>query len=329
MEFMKELSLNMSIQNQTFMLLYMSGPAPTNAAELNAAVDTHDFTDMWNKSIGCSYVVGVKSAYAGSGAEWTTFFNPVAGYGQLKGAPLRPYGHRIPANLAASSPLVPDTIEFQKAAGEKIPSCGWLGLFAAQALCRCPHSGRSDCWWLSPLLVPEFNPVAHVVLGFSEAKTFTGISLDTTSGTTFAVDYWDGSAWVQCVASKAATLGGTLFNAVSNKIRLRIGSRSGESYESFVLYEAAPSQARAHQDITWALMIPMCSRPTSTSTAHIQVLVNAKEITRQTKIPFYSMSVGGPLGSEEILLTKNTALTSADYPVATGFYIKSGNFVEA
>ena len=330
MEFMKELSLNMSIANQTFMLLYMSGPAPTNAAELNAAVDTNDFTDMWNKSVGCSYVKGVKSAYAGVGAEWTTFFAPRAGCGQLKGATLRPDGHRIQANLASSKPVVPDTIEYQTADGVKLPSCGWLGLFAAQLLCRGAPASSNDSYFLSTGHVSGLAPDAHIVLGFNEAKTFSGISCES-ANLSYAVDFWDGSSWVQCVTMRVGVVNtNTLFSATSSKIRLRIRpGTSSDLYGSFVLHEVEAPAVRPHPDIQWSLLIPICARPNSLNSADVYARVVAKEITSQTKIPFYVLTTGGPGGSEEILLTKNTALTSADYPVATGFYIKSGNFVEA
>lgn len=331
MEFMKELSLNLSIANQVFMLLYMSGPAPTNAAELNAAVDTHDFTDMWNKSVGCSYVNGIKSAYAGVGSEWTTFFSPRPKCGQLKGGTFRP--DAIPVPSTSGFPATPDYIEYQNADGSKIPATGWLGLSVAQFLCRCPYTAAPS--YLSPHLVSELNPVAHIVVGFKSVRAFIGISVahDTYSSTkSFALDYWNGSAWVQCIATRNTANVTLPFSATTDKFRLRYMQGAlpigAEASQSFVLWEAEAPEQVPVPDITWALLIPTCSRPGSDA-PQIQNLVNSGEITRQTKIPFYSMSVGGPGGSEEILLTKNTALTSADYPAATGFYIKSGNFVEA
>lgn len=340
MELMKELGLNLSSANQTYMLLLMSGAAPTTAAQLLAAVNTKDFCDMWSKSIGVAYVTGARGAYNGTGNEWTTFFNAVTTIGQMKGGQLRVAlsGHTFGSTPSANC-IVPETIELQDATGNKI-ECGWFSLFVAQMLCRLPNSGSvvasySDAAWLSPHQVPEMNPTAHIVIGFGSEKTLTGMSIDqwaSASTKVVAVDYWDGAAWVQCVAQRATSAAFVAFTATTTKVRLRLGPGNlplnSEASCSFAFYSATPEAQRQHPAVTWGLLIPTGSRPLSQGAASVQALVTDGVITRKTRVPFYAFSIGGPGGSEEVLLSKATGLTSDDLPTVTGFYLRPQNMKE-
>jgi len=340
MELMKELGLNLSSANQTYMLLLMDGTPPTTHAELAAKVNLKDFCDMWNKSVGVTYVTGTRANYNGAGSEWTTFFNAVSTIGQMKGGPLRVAlsGHTFAASGSAVR-LVPDTIEIQDASGNRI-ECGWFSLFVAQMLCRLPNSGSvngtyTDATWLSPHQVPELNPTAHIVVGFNSPQTLTGMSIDQwsmASTKNIAVDYWDGAAWVQCVAQRATTAGFVPFSATTTKLRLRLGTGAlgaiTESSCSFAFYAASPMIQRNHPDVKWGLLIPTGSRPTGNSIASLQTLVTDGVISAKSRIPLFAFTVGGPGGSEEVILSKVAGLTSDDTPTVTGFYVQPRNMVE-
>lgn len=340
MELMKELGLNLSSVNQTYMMLLMDGAPPTTHAELAAKVNLKDFCDMWNKSLGVTYVTGSRANYNGSGSEWTTFFNAVPTIGQMKGGPLRVAlsGHTFAASGSAVR-LVPDTVEIQDASGTRV-ECGWLSLFVAQMLCRLPNSGSvnasyTDSTWLSPHQVPELNPIAHVVVGFNSPQTLTGMSIDqwaSASTKNIAVDYWDGAAWVQCVAQRTTAAAFVPFSVTTTKLRLRLGTGAlGVNVEascSFAFYAAAPQPQRNHPTVKWGLLIPTGSRPTGSGVAALQTLVTDGVISAKSRIPLFAFTVGGPGGSEEVILSKAAGLTSDDTPTVTGFYVQPRNMVE-
>lgn len=341
MELMKELGLNNSSANQTYMLLLMEGAAPATAAELASKVNLKDFCDMWNKSVGVTYVTGARANYNGVGADWTTFFNAVSTIGQMKGGPLRVAltGHTFPANPNTANRIVPDTIEIQDASGNRF-ECGWISLFVAQMLCRLPNSGSvnagfTDATWLSPHIAPELNPTANVIIGFNSPQAITGMSIDqwgSASTKNIAVDYWDGAAWVQCVAQRTTAAAFVAFTATTQKLRLRLGTgalaANGESSCSFAFYTAAPQPKRNHPPVKWGLLIPTGSRPIGSGIASLQTLVVDGVITPKTRVPLFAFTVGGPGGSEEVILSKASGLTSDDTPTVTGFYIQSRNMVE-
>lgn len=340
MELMKELGLNLSSANQTYMMLLMDGTPPTTHAELAARVNLKDFCDMWSKSVGVTYAAGARSNYNGVGADWTTFFSAVPAIGQMKGGPLRVAlsGHTFAASGSAVR-LVPDTIEIQDASGNRV-ECGWLSLFIAQMLCRLPNSGSvnagyTDATWLSPHYVSELSTVAHIVVGFSSPQAITGMSIDqwaSASTKNIAVDYWDGAAWVQCVAQRTTAAAFVPFSVTTTKLRLRLGVGAlgavSEAACSFAFYSSSPQPQRSHPTVRWGLLIPTGSRPTGSGVASLHSLLLDGLISAKSRIPLYAFTIGGPGGSEEVILNKVAGLTSDDTPTVTGFYLQARNMVE-
>jgi hypothetical protein len=258
MELMKETSLIQSLVNQVFMILFMGGTPPSNAAELNAAVRMSDFTDMWNKSLGCAYAGASKNAPAGSSAEYTMLLSPRAGCGQLKGAANRLDGLSF---VGTGYAVTPDTIALETAAGVPITDSGWLGLFAANVLCRVPKGDGFGAASLSPRQITEFTPVGYLVVGFNTPKTITGIQCERNpvgSASAYAVDYWDGSGWVECVATRSSARGWVAIASqpVTTKMRIRVSAGAlpagSEITDSFVFGAVEAPEVRAVPAITWA-----------------------------------------------------------------------------
>lgn len=334
MELLKETSLNQGISSQIYMLLYMGGTPPTNIAQLNAAVRANDFCDMWNKSLGCAYATPTKAGPGGVGVEYTTMFSPRAGCGQMKGGV-----HRMDAAtfVGTGSPVVPDTIGFETAAGVPITDSGWFGLFVANMLCRAGLANVVAGVALSPRQLTEFLPTGHIVVGFNAAKTLTGIQCNHVAASSlqkFAVDYWNGSAWVECVANRDAAQGWVAFapQVTTTKVRIRLQAgalpATSEVTDSFVLAEVSAPVATAVANITWALVIPVGSRPNGGVPSLFIPMITEGVIKRATNVPFYAMTAAGPGGSADIILTKATGLQSTDTPQPTGFYLQPGNMVE-
>lgn len=333
MELMKETSVSTNLNNQVYMLLYMGGTPPTNIAELNAAVRSNDFCDMWNKSLGCTYTTATKAAPGSTSPEYTFMLNPKAGAGQLKGGVNRMDGV---AFSGTGYPITPDTIGLETAAGAPIADSGWFGLFAANMFCRAGDPRGVGPQYLSPRNLTEFSPIGHMVLGFKSAKTLTGIQFNhysVSSLQNFAVDYWNGTSWVECLALRNGAQGWYPFapQVTTTKVRVRLQTGAlpalSEAADSFVLAELNAPVAEAVADIKWALVIPISSRP-SVSSSSIQQGVTDGNIKRGTNVPFYAMTAAGPGGSADIILTKAVGLMSNDTPQPTGFYIQPGNLIE-
>lgn len=334
MELLKETSLNYVIPNQVFMVLLMGGTAPTNAAELAAAVRVNDFTDMWNKSLGVCYADAAKASFNGSPSDATTFLSPRANIGQLKGATLRTDAGTPLPSAGTGTPSVPDTIELETSAGAKIQDSGWLGLFLAQILCRsAAYNVKGNCA-LSPNKISEYaSSPAHIVLGYKSPRTFSGI-MSSGSGTapTIAVDYWDGAKWVECLSSRASATAAQMPFAsavTTDKIRIRLLNTLDEINYSYYMVEQTAPAAQPVAQITWALIIPIGSRPELSYAPSPYLLQLGTAIKRGGTVPFYALTAAGPGGNAELILTKAAGLQSSDAPQITGLYLQAGNLVEA
>ena len=333
MELLKETSLNYAIQNQVFMVLLMGGAAPANAAELAGAVRTNDFTDMWNKSLGVCYADASRASFNGSPSDATTFMSPRPNIGQLKGAPLR-LDTGTPAPTAGTGvPAVPDTIELETSTGTKLQDTGWLGLFLGQVFCRAAAYNTKGNASLAPNKIAEYaaSP-AHIVLGYKTARTFIGImSFGSGTAPTIGVDYWDGSKWVECLSSRASPVTQTAFASpvTSDKIRFRLSTSLDEISFCYYLIEQAAQAAQPVAQITWALVIPLGSRPELFYAASPFLAQLGNSIKRGGNVPFYALTASGPGGTTELILTKASGLQSSDAPQITGLYIQAGNLIEA
>jgi hypothetical protein len=333
MELLKETSLNYAIPNQVFMVLLMGGAAPTNAAELAAAVRTNDFTDMWNKSLGVCYADAAKASFNGSPSDATTFLSPRSNNGQLKGASLR-LDTGTPAPTAGTgTPALPDTIELETSTGIKLQDTGWLGLFLAQVVCRAAAYNVKGAVALSPNKISEYaSSHAHIVLGYKTARTFSAI-MCFGSGTApnIAVDYWDGGKWVECLSARTSPVVQTAFASpvTSDKMRIRVLNTLDEiSFCWYMVEQAAPAVQPVAQ-ITWALVIPISSRPELSYAPSPFLAQLGGSIKRGGNVPFYALSVAGPGGNAEMILTKAAGLQSSDAPQITGLYVQAGNLIEA
>lgn len=336
MELMKETCLPQVVANQVYMILYMGGTPPSNVAELSAAVRVSDFTDMWNKSLGCAYATAAKSAPgSGVGADYTMMLNPKAGCGQLKGAVNRLDGITFAGTGYA---VTPDTIGIETAAGVPITDSGWFGLFAANMLCRIPKGDGIAAASLSPRHITELSPVGNLVVGFSSPKTITGIQCEraaTGSLAAFAVDYWNGASWVECLTSRPAARGWYAISPqpVATKMRIRVSSGAlpalSEVAESFVFGAVEAPASAAVPNITWALVIPVTSRPYAAGSVSPYVAAITEGVIRRgVPVPLYAMTVAGPGGNAEIIVTKASGIQTTDSPQITGVYIQPGNLVE-
>lgn len=333
MELLKETSLNFAIPNQVFMVLLMGGAAPTNAAELAAAVRTNDFTDMWNKSLGVCYADAAKASFNGSPSEATTMLSPRSTIGQLKGASLRLDSGSPAPSAGTGTPALPDTIELETSTGTKLQDTGWLGLFLAQVFCRAAAHNVKATAALSPNKISEYaSSHAHVVLGYKTARTFSGIMcFGSDTAPNIGVDYWDGAKWVECLSARTSPVVQTAFASAvtTDKIRIRLLSTLDEINFSYYLIEQAAPAAQPVAQITWALVIPLSSRPALPYAASPFLPHLGTAIKRGGSVPFYALSVAGPGGSAEIILTKAAGLQSTDSPQITGLYIQAGNLIEA
>lgn len=331
MELMKETSLNFSISNQVFMMLLMGGSTPTNAAELAAAVRVNDFTDMWNKSLGVCYAEAANASFTGSPSDATALFSPRSATGQLKGASLRLDAGTPAPTAGTGTPAVPDTIELETSTGTKIQDSGWLGLFLAQIACRSTAYNVKGNSALSPNKISEYaSGPAYIVFGFKSARTFTGIQTHGSGhAPTMAVDYWDGAKWVECVSSRATPGSQIQFASAvtTDKMRLRLTHVGDEiMYGYYFVEQTVPTPAPV-PNITWALLIPIGARPAGGSGTPFTAIIGSA-IKRGGSVPFYALSVAGPGGNAEVILTKASGLQSSDAPQVTGFYIQPGNLIE-
>lgn len=333
MELMKETSISYNLNNQIYMLLFMGTTPPSTVAELNAMVRNNDFCDMWNKSLGCAYTTATKAAPGSISVEYTFMLSPKSGAGQLKGGVNR---MDVVTFAGTGYPITPDTIGLETAAGVPITDSGWFGMFAANMFCRVTNPQGIGPQSLSPRHLTEFLPTGHMILGFKAAKTLTGIQFNHYSASSlqkFAVDYWNGSAWVECLALRDGAQGWYPFapQVTTTKVRVRLQSGAlpalSEFNDSFVLAELNAPVAEAVADIKWALVIPISSRPTSSGSPILQAVTDGI-IKRGTNVPFYAMTTAGPGGNADIILTKASGLLSSDTPQPTGFYIQPGNLIE-
>jgi hypothetical protein len=178
-----------------------------------------------------------------------------------------------------------------------------------------------------------------MVLGFKSAKTLTGIQFNHYSGLPlqkFAVDYWSGNAWVECLALREGTQGWFAFTpqVTTTKVRVRLQAGASpvlaEVTDTFVLAELDAPVVEAVAAIRWALVIPISSRPTYSKAYNTPIAFGVADgiIKRGTGIPFYAMSVAGPGGVADILVTKVSGLMTSDTPQPTGFYMQPGNLIE-
>lgn len=333
MELMKETSLGLGLNNQVFMILLMGGSAPSNAAELIAAVRPSDFTDMWNKSLGVCYADVAKASFGGSPPEATTYFTARANIGQMKGATLRLDSGTPTPPAGMGTPALPDTLELETLAGVKIQDSGWLGLFLAQISCRSASWNSKGTAAMSPNLIAEYaSGPACIVYGFKSQRTFSGIQTHGTGvAPTMAVDYWDGAKWVECLSSRPTSGGWIAFASAvtTDKLRLRLVCSGYEITYGYYFVEQTPPAVAQISNVTWGLVIPIGSRPASVANGSPFPSLVGTAVKRGGSVPFYAMSIAGPGGSAEIIMTKVSGLQSSDSPQITGFYFQSGNLVEA
>ena len=228
---------------------------------------------------------------------------------------------------------MPDTVELETSTGTKLQDTGWLGLFLAQVFCRAAAHNVKGNVSLSPNKIAEYaSGPAYVVLGYKTARTFIGI-MPYGSGTapTIGVDYWDGGKWVECLSSRASPVTQTAFASpvTSDKIRFRLSTSLEEISFCYYLIEQAAQAAQSVEQITWALIIPLGSRPELSYASSPFLAQLGKSIMRGGSVPFYALTASGPGGTTELILTKASGLQSSDAPQITGLYLQAGNLIEA
>ncbi len=330
-----------------FLSLYMQGAAPTSASELKAAIDIYDFLDIYNKSIGVAHY-SMSSANSGqiSGAT----LNQAAGKVALKNGPL---DFAIPSsNLPAgtSKASIPDRIfACETSAPYTRLDSHALGMASIYAANMAPwltfdgsvlptHPGKS-------IGQPHLGVSTCQEFEWDKPRTLTGVIRSSAYGIssgapqTLLVEAWNGSAWdtVLPLNSKASATNVITYHAFSapvttNKLRLRWASTIVTDRNFTYPHGVVPVEQSAASpapvpvpDIEWAVLIPLHGKihPLASASA-------ARFNKHDAPVPMYVCRVGGPGDSVgfDLILSKNTQLTSTDAPGMAGVRFNGANITE-
>lgn len=330
-----------------FLSLYMKGAAPTSASELKAAIDIYDFLDIYNKSIGVAYY---STTSANSGQTSGATINQTAGKVALKNGPLDfaiPSGV-LPAGTSKAS--IPDRIFACETSAPftRLDShaLGMASIYAANmapwltfdSSAPPPHPGKS-------IGQPHLGVTTCQEFEWDKPRTLTGVIRSSSSGIssgsaqTLVVEAWNGSAWDTVLPLNSKTSATTLityhaFSApvTTNKLRLLWASTIVSSQNFTYQHGVVPVEQSAASpapvpvpDIEWAVLIPMHGKIHPTANANA-----ARFNKHDAPVPMYVCRVGGPgdSGEFDLILSKNTQLTSTDAPGMSGVRFNGANITE-
>ena len=349
MELHKELILG-NLPSSTglvgFLSLYMKGAAPASASELKAAIEIYDFLDIYNKSIGVAHY---SMTSANSGQTSGATINQTAGKVALKNGPLDfaiPSGV-LPAGTSKAS--IPDRIFACETSAPytRLDShaLGMASIYAANmapwltfdSASPPPHPGKS-------IGQPHLGATTCQEFEWDKPRTLTGVLRSSTYGITsgaqtLVVEAWNGSAWdtVLPINSKSSSTTMITYHAFSapvttNKLRLLWAAAYVSDRNFTYLHGVVPVEQSAASpapvpvpDIGWAVLIPMYGK------IHPLAIASAARFNKHdAPVPMYVCRVGGPgdSGEFDLILSKNTQLTSTDAPGMAGVRFNGANITE-
>lgn len=345
MEFFKEPcigNLPTSSYGRGFLALWMSGTMPATEAELKAALNIYDISDIYAKSVGHSVLTSSKIAAPSASFSLTQFANKIAlkkgdhafgvstTYNSLIAADLRRAS--VPDRLYGCYPIAP----FVRKAN--------LGMYGANTLVITPwayYEGNMPtlpCWIGRS---PDSASISATEYEWDNARTFASVMVGATTiravGTCYiSVDSWDGTAWETVLnrVAKANDSVATTVMAFTKRVtttRLRIRVETGYTEPTPVgvlpieVTASAPAPAPV-ADITWAVLIPLFAGQYPSAAISLLDIYNST----LNPVPFYACSVGGPGDSVgfDLILSQNTGLTTDSKPVVSGSTFMSANLVE-
>lgn len=345
MEFFKEPcigNLPTSSYGRGFLALWMTGTMPSTEAELKAAINVYDISDIYAKSVGLSVLTSAKNAAPSASFSLTQLANKIAlKKGDLNFGVSTTYNSLIAADLRRAS--VPDRVYGCYPIAPFLRKVN-LGMAGANTLVITPwayYEGNLPtlpCWIGR---TADSSPISASEYEWDTARTFASVMVGATTirsvGTCYiTVESWDGAAWETVLnrAAKGNDVVATTVMAFTKRVtttRLRIRVETGYPEPTPVgimpleVTAAAPSPAPV-ADITWAVLIPLFAGQYIAASSAAWDIYNST----QNPVPFYACSVGGPGDSAgfDLILSQNTGLTTDSKPVITGSTFMSANLVE-
>lgn len=320
-----------------YLVMFMTGAAPTDAASLKAAIDIYDIEDIYNKCVGFA-TLRIPSTASGS-ADLSQAPERTA----LKGSPINyfiKYALTAVPNLQLGA--APDKIALHNGVDpyaklDKLGMAGicrmhlmpWAGLDAmATDIPRCLGLTSDAVAVNAQCMVWEWNA----------AREFGGIlrsGADTVlynASHTLAVDAWVNGAWEQVLAPQTRPTSSAqihhLFtkNVVTTKLRLRWSTTSGYTngcHGCIPLEVKASTPAPvAVPNIEWAVLLPLDAYP--------NVIVAKIMERKDVPVPLLAAKVGGPGDGVgfDMIISKKTGLLSTDLPTVTGVKLNVVNAKE-
>ena len=321
-----------------FLALYFSGPAPTDAASLKAAIDIYDFEDIYNKCLG--FATLRDGNVVGGTLDVTQMQDRVA----LKGSPINyyiKYAMTAIPTLQLGSP--PDRIAVCNGA-DPYAKVGKLGMAGICRMHLMPWAGldgsvpATDIPRSLGMAPPELGSAMAMEWEWSSAREFGGILRAGSDATiynvanTLAVDAWVNGAWEQVLAPQTRPTSSVqvhhLFtkNVVTNKLRLRWSTVAGNLNGCHgcipLEVKASVPAAKSVPTIEWAVLVPFDLY----NTAAIAKIMERKDLP----IPMFVGKVGGPGDGQgfDVILSQKAGLVSSDLPTVTGIKLNNVNAKE-
>lgn len=330
-----------------FLALYMQGTAPKNADELKAAIDIYDFLDVYNKSLGVAHYAMLS-----------------ANSGQVVGANLTQVAARVALKKGVFDYNIPSTVHPAGTAKAPLPdrifACETVAPFSrldTRALGMASIYAANMAPWLTmdgsnvPLYPgksigqPHLGTTTCQEFEWDTARTLTGVIRPTSYGIysianqVIVVEAWNGSDWDTVLPSNSKTSSITSFTyhafstpVTTTKLRVRwsasVNNDRNYAYPHGIVpveqSDTAPAPVQV-PDIGWAVLVPMYGR-----ILPAPAVDSVRFNKANAPVPMYVCSVGGPGDGAEfdLILSKNTQLSSSDMPGMTGVRLNGANITE-
>ena len=251
-------------------IYYMGGTPPTDKASLDAAVDLKSVPDVHAKALGFGFLQSATSYVTTGIGKVSSLYSAMS--------------DKMSWLKKSSVPILIGSVQYYY----QVPDRAYR------------EDGFTDIWHLPPgvlsfptigvnvwqgttakILAPsnmKHKEVASVlsnisfIFEYDSPTTVSGIlkgAPDSTSGSDYMyytkVEYWNGSAWIQCLANSIHTantaLNWTPVTAQKFRVTPSVYSNSSSTYTTmacgFMLLHTSPLSAVSAPDITWGIITPL------------------------------------------------------------------------
>ena len=341
----------------TYALFYMSGAVPETPAQVKAAVDLSDMSDLLSKCVGMGLVTNtIALDTSGAGRYSITYTLLEAGVACLKGGSL-------PASGGYYIPM-PSRAYYSNGRKSDLWSMP-PNLWAMSYACLKGEYSRQVRFKYRDT-APQYSlkaPGSEIQFNVEYDKDTTISALRVSNGPPVyyndyiyhaKVEYWDGSSWVLAnTGSEAIPVGykQITFSAVTAK-KFRVTfypyTETSGTYclvsGGFALAHTAPTSATPVNDITWGVLVPYPDSDTNSSAVYdgAHILANSQynlDVSSNLLVvrsaPHYGKtaynfpaiidSCSQDSVTSKMVISKSTGLTSDDTPTLAAYKYYPGD----